>query len=194
MNEVLVWTVALVLAVFGIILLAVAGMAAIVLHLKRYGQSEASAREDGAGMNLRDRDQRTQAIEKPPSETRDDAQSADTGVWAWTKAWAFASIHALLVSLILGAVTFFEDLARANDEIQRTGTVKFPKQLLPGTISGASSSHRLSRGKSDCTRYEVADDRFTDLDETGFPLPEGTEWRVVSLSDVEVDDDDQPLR
>ena len=75
----------------------------------------------------------------PPPPVAEQPVLANSG-WLWVKAWIFAVLHATTVSLVVGGMTFFEDLAKASTEIQQEGRVSFPKQLLPGTIAGSGPS------------------------------------------------------
>jgi hypothetical protein len=104
---------------------------------------------------------------EPPASPR-----AAGGLWAWIKAWIFASVHAVTVSLVLGAVTFFEDLARASDEIQHTGTVTFPKRLMPGaTVQQPAPPRRLSEPVSP----------VEDVDPADIELSDPGDWEIVDF-------------
>jgi hypothetical protein len=97
------------------------------------------------------------------------------GFWAWVKAWVFALVHAGTVSLVLGGITFWEDIAKASDEIQRTGTVTFPKQLLPGTLPGSLG------GSASRKRLSQSSDDLEDLDQPDAPPHAAEGWEVVDL-------------
>lgn len=176
MNEIALWVVALTTAALGLLLLGVAGLAAALIKARRNaaleedlvaGPDEASAKEtrDGPEDSLH---------EVSPSTAR------GTGVWLWLQAWLFASLHALVVSLVLGAITFYEDIVQSHREIARTGRVSFPKNLLPGSMV-VSARNRLVRSGEDYSRYEAADDGFLGLDQGEDLMAEVTEWDAVSL-------------
>ncbi len=165
--------VALGTGMFGLLLLTIAGVVVMYLNTRARSAGDVTSTDEP---QPRARD----AASTDKSQPRDDSSSAKRapagGFWAWVKAWVFALVHAGTVSLVLGGVTFFEDLAKANDEIQRTGTVTFPKQLLPGTLAGSVSRKRLSWPSDD----------FEDRDHPGAPPPDTAGWEVVDLLD-EVD-------
>lgn len=98
----------------------------------------------------------------------------------WLQAWLFASLHALVVSLVLGAITFYEDIVQSHREIARTGRVSFPKNLLPGSMV-VSTRNRLARSGGDYSRYEAEDDGFLGLDQDEDLMAGVKEWGVVSL-------------
>jgi hypothetical protein len=109
---------------------------------------------------------------------------------AWLKAWVFAFIHAGAVSFVLGGVTFFEDLVRANEEIQSTGTVNFPKRLLPGTFSGPEPARSLAHrsdedalGDDRYGPYRARDQAFMGRDQPTISTAETAEWKVVDILD-----------
>jgi hypothetical protein len=155
MDDSVLWVVAFGVGALGFLLLAAAGLVAMYLNTgPRDGRDETPIEHPQA-----------QAEEVPPADesqsppenvaTADESQPqlesplgtprASGGFWAWVKAWIFALVHAGTVSVVLGGITFFEDLANASEEIQHTGTVSFPKQLLPGTLSGSMARQRLSQ-------------------------------------------------
>ena len=201
MDDVVLWAVALGVGVVGLLLLATAGLVAVYMNsgtrtagggaAARGSQSQASAEAaaraspsyaaDGAGAHAH-----------PPHAGRPTSPS----IWAWLKAAVFAFVHAGAVSFVLGGVTFFEDLVRANDEIQQTGTVSFPKQLLPGTLSGPGSRQSLSQPSSDSSesahqRYNVAASESGDLGRSQPSPPETLGWEVVDLMEEVGSDADE---
>jgi len=167
MDDSALWVAALGIGAVGFMLLALAGMIAMYLNAKPPSAKDRASTEtpqpEARHKPARKRDPSQAKVqastnESPPTEdaaSASGAQSGSTssrarhktvgGFWAWIKAWIFASIHAGTVSIVLGGITFFEDLANASEEIQHTGTVSFPKQLLPGTLSGSTSRERLSQ-------------------------------------------------
>jgi hypothetical protein len=117
-------------------------------------------------------------------------QATASSPWAWIKAWIFALVHASTVSLVLGGITFFEDLAKASDEIQSTGTVTFPKRLLPGPLSVPTSQKRLvqpsddslsnARHPGDEFQHKATGDELDDPDQPSV-LSDTAGWEVVDL-------------
>ena len=143
MDDSVLWAVALGVGMFGLMLLAIAG--AIVV----YWNTIVRKPEKGAAADKTEsRAGKTAAAEKkqpPPPPAAEQLVLANSS-WLWVKAWIFAVLHATTVSLVVGGITFFEDLAKAGTEIQQEGRVSFPKQLLPGTLSGYGASRkRLSQ-------------------------------------------------
>jgi hypothetical protein len=154
MDDSALWVAALGIGAVGFLLLALAGMIAMYLNTKP------SSTKDTPPTNGSRPHARADAPTEEPRPRAGEAIGADRsqahasqprakprtigGFWAWVKAWIFASVHAGTVSVVLGGITFFEDLANASEEIQRTGNVTFPKRLLPGTLSGSESRERLS--------------------------------------------------
>jgi hypothetical protein len=171
MDDSVLWIAALGIAALGFLLLAVAGMVAMYLNTRAPSAKDAvstkkpKSRTKDVGSTDKSRPHVEEAAPSKLSQPRaEDAASNDEsrlragspraerktvgGFWAWIKAWIFALVHAGTVSVVFGGITFFEDLANASDEIERTGTVTFPKQLLPGTLSGPVSRERLVRPAS----------------------------------------------
>ena len=143
MDDSVLWAVALGTGMFGLMLLAIAG--AIVVYWKTIARKPAGA---APAEKTRSQPGKITTADKERSPANSAAEQPVTvgSPLLWVKAWLFAFLHASTVSLVLGAITFFEDLAKASDEIQRAGTVTFPKQLLPGTLSGSAVSRkRLSQ-------------------------------------------------
>ena len=143
MDDSVLWAVALGVGMFGLMLLAIAGAIVVywntIVHKPEKGAA-ADKTESRAG--------KTAAAEKkqPPPPPAAEQPVLANASWLWVKAWIFAVLHATTVSLVVGGITFFEDLAKAGTEIQQEGRVSFPKQLLPGTIAGSGPSRkRLSR-------------------------------------------------
>ncbi len=177
MDDSVLWAVALGTGALGLLLLTIAGVVAMYLNTRaRETRDAASADEPQSHTGDVASTGESQLRAASPSAKRTTAG----GFWAWVKAWVFASIHAGTVSLVLGGITFFEDIARASDEIQRTGTVTFPKQLLPGTLAGSASRKRLSRPSDD----------LENPDQPGAPPPGTAGWEVVGLLDEADAEDD----
>ncbi len=158
MDDSMLWAVALGSGIFGLLLLAVAGV--VALYWKTEMRGSAGAASAAAGVTAADSSNAQPATTRSP--------------WLWVKAWLFALLHAGTVSLVLGGITLFEDLVKASDEIQRTGTVTFPKQLLPGTLSTPASRKRLSQPSGDSS--EMEDIEVEELDQPGT-----TGWEVVDM-------------
>ncbi|HHN93482.1 MAG TPA: hypothetical protein ENK17_01820 [Anaerolineae bacterium] len=138
MDESLLWIVALGSGLLGVLLLVVAGVATI--YWRRGAQSPPA-----------------RPASQPLDEAADDSHpppASGGGFWTWAKAGLFAIIHSLTVGLVLGGVTFFEDLVRASQEIQQTGSVTFPKQLLPESVTNPAIK-QISRPDSDEADWEV---------------------------------------
>jgi hypothetical protein len=187
MDDSVLWAVALGTGALGLLLLTVAGAAAMYLNTRTrarrardtasVGRSQARAGDLAAA----DESQARAGDVAPTDESqlRADRSAARRttagGFWAWVKAWVFALVHAGTVSLVLGGITFWEDIAKASDEIQRTGTVTFPKQLLPGTLpgplGGSASRKRLSQPSGDSE----------DADQPDAPPHAAAGWEVVDL-------------
>ena len=148
MDESTLWAVAIGIGLLGLVLLAVGTLAAVY-----WSAATNEARGASSAGNPRPQEKGAAEAGKPKPQAGEMArapspgvgQPAGVGFLAWVKAWIFAFIHASTVSLVLGGITFFDDMARANDEIQRTGTVSFPKQLLPVTVTGSAVRKRLSQ-------------------------------------------------
>jgi hypothetical protein len=190
MDDSVIWSVALWTGVLGLLLLFATGILAVYLNIRaRRARDGASADKSQA------RAESTTSADK--SRARADLPNAEqttaSGPWNWIKAWIFAVVHAGTVSLVMGGITFFEDLARASEEIQHTGTVTFPKQLLPGTLSEPASRKRLSQPSgdilksgghpSDYRRYEATDDETEDPDQPGANPSAAGGWEVVDRLD-----------
>lgn len=217
MDESVLWVVALGVGAVGFLILAIAGLVAMYLNTRTPGAGDTDSTKK---RNSRTRNAATTKRSQPhvedanstgesrphaeevatADESRPPADSARTkrktagGFWAWVKAWIFAVAHAGTVSVVLGGITFFEDLANASDEIQRTGTVTFPKQLLPGTLSGPASRKYLSQpsggllGRGQRRRADQPDETDERDGETGNPdqstgsPPNVAGWEVVDMA------------
>jgi hypothetical protein len=194
MNESELWAVALGTGMLGLLLLTMAGAIAMVLSIRARrardaafaGKSQANTEVADAGGKLQSRDDddvpstgKSRSRAKLPETKR----AVGGGFWPWVKAWIFALVHAGTVSVVLGGITFFEDLAKAGEEIQHSGTVTFPKQLLPGTLTGSATRKRLSQPSDDAVRPAArpAATPYEDLDRPADPPPDTEGWEVVDL-------------
>ena len=169
MNESELWAIALGTGMLGLLLLTMAGAIAMVLSIRaRRARDAAFAGKSQTNTEVADAGGKPQSRAddvSPTGESQSRAQLPEPkravggGFWPWVKAWIFALVHAGTVSAVLGGITFFEDLAKAGEEIQRSGTVTFPKQLLPGTLAGAvrpaATRKRLSQPSDDADRPAV---------------------------------------
>ena len=175
MDESMLWIVAFGTGALGLLLLAVAGAVAIVLKTVARAPRRAPPVEEPRS--------RATAKQPPPTSEAETPHVVSTGPWLWIKAWIFAVFHASIVSLVLGGITFFEDLAKASEEIQSTGRVTFPKQLLPGQLSGSMSQKCLTQSSGDSAQTESDDVKTLDSPDAAAPGVPG--WEVVNLvSDV----------
>ena len=168
MDDTTLWAVALGVGVLGLVLVVVAGAAAI-----------------SANARARRSRQAPPALEShPQTESLSADRSGGGGGWVWMKAGVFAFIHAGAVSFVLGGLTFFEDIAKANEEIRTTGTVTFPKRLLPKTLSGPDARLSFSRSSDELLANNVGHanpgvaERVTPEQPTP-PHAEGADWEVV---------------
>lgn len=140
MDESVLWVVALGTGSLGLLLLTVAGAVAVYWNTMARGPNKATSSDKSQS---RARDLAAAGKKRSPAASAE-ARPQDRGAfWLWTRAWLFAFFHASIVSVVMGGITFFEDLVKAGEEIQTSGTVTFPKQLLPGTISGSASRKHL---------------------------------------------------
>ena len=168
MGDSVLWFVALGAGAIGLVLLAVAVAAAIYVNIKTHGaEGGTSADEPQSESETADSTNESEGH----ASSSDSEQASIGGFWAWVKAWIFAVVHAGTVSLVVGGITFFEDLSKAGEEIERTGTVTFPKQLLPGPLSGSVSRKRLARPSNDVGNPEQSDT----------PSKDTAGWEVVDL-------------
>lgn len=161
MDDSLLWVIALASGAFGLLLLSLAGLAAV--YWKK-PSADAASKQRATTEKKRARAAQITATEKASSPadpaTGQRPSTPAASPWAWIKAWIFAIVHAGTVSVVLGGITFFQDLAKASEEIQSTGNVSFPKQLLPGTLS-MPSQRQLSKpstpSEDDERHWEVED-------------------------------------
>ena len=194
MDDMLLWAVALVVGVLGLLLLAVAGAAAVTLNsgTQRARQKTAAQGIGAASANRA----RAYAAAVPPADRSQPLAgqaSASSGIWAWIKATFFAAVHAAAVSFVLGGVTFFEDLVRANEEIRQTGTVTFPKQLLPGTLYDSRkslSSPADTAAEGEYREDDAAQGPLSDADRSSQSSAETLSWEVVDMMDEVSDEAD----
>ena len=173
MSDSTLWSIALGVGVLGLLLVVVAGIAAF----------SANARSRRARDVPATADPQPQAA---PANVR-----TVGGGWLWLKAGVFACIHSGAVSFVLGGLTFFEDIARANEEIRTTGTVTFPKRLLPKALTtGDSTTLQLSRAGAEMASHdgrqgtESGSDRGTAAPPTvakPSPAAEIADWEVVEI-------------
>ncbi|MEA3341847.1 MAG: hypothetical protein U9R15_17925 [Chloroflexota bacterium] len=193
MKESVLWAVAIGVALLGLVLLAVGTLAAVYWGAATGGTKKAAStrksRPQAGNVAAADKsklrpEETSSASESRPRPSSSEArQPAGGGFLLWVRAWIFAFIHASTVSLVLGGITFFEDMAKANDEIQHTGTVSFPKQLLPGTLTGSAVRERLSRpagGLLERGKNGGTADKPKQSDE---PSSDAAEWEVVNVLD-----------
>jgi hypothetical protein len=171
MDESLLWVVAFGTGALGLLLLVVAGAVAIVL--------KTVTRAPRRGSPVKEPRSRATARQAPPTGDAEMPPVVSGGPWLWIKAWIFAVFHASIVSLVLGGITFFEDLAKASEEIHNTGRVTFPKQLLPGQLSGSVSQKRLTQSSDDSAQTESDDVKKLDGPDASAPGVPG--WEVVNL-------------
>ncbi|HET89750.1 MAG TPA: hypothetical protein ENN99_03285 [Chloroflexi bacterium] len=155
MDDSVLWAVAIGSGVLGLLLLSVAGL--VVLYLNGVARRPQKAASD-------DRHQ-SQAEDVAAEGKRLPVHSVPSP-GLWLKAWLFAVLHASTVSMVVGGITFLEDLSKASEEIQNVGRVSFPKQLLPGPLTGAATHRQLS----EATGWEVVD-RADGAGEDGQPGP-----------------------
>ncbi len=193
MDESVLWAVAIGIGLLGLVLLAVGTLAAVYWGAATHGDRQAHppgnprARTKGAnaaGKSKSQSEETSSASEpRPRAPAPGVGQPVGGGFLAWVKAWIFAFIHASTVGLVLGGITFFEDMVRANDEIQRMGTVSFPKQLLPGTLTGSTVRERLSRPAGGLLERGEGDDASEEAHQSGEPSSDAAEWAVVDVLD-----------
>ncbi len=145
MNDTLIWAIAMGSGLLGLLLLAFTGIAAFYLrfgsHSKRSSRTSPKPASNSTPppssppvSELPESAAPTTHSQLPPAaESPSEAPSGN--LWLWVKAWIFAMLHATTVSLVVGGITFFEDLAQADEEMHTTGSVTFPKQLLPRPLA-----------------------------------------------------------
>ncbi len=184
MDESTLWAVAIGVGLLGLVLLAIGALAAVYWSAQKEPRKAASTERPDPQSASESRPQAKKATpleeRQPHPSSPDVTRQVGSGFMAWFKAWIFAVIHASTVSLVLGGITFFEDMAKANDEIQRTGTVSFPKQLLPGTVTGSTVRKRLSQ-PSDGLLQTGAANAESEKPEQPASSPDMIEWQVVDI-------------
>ena len=184
MDESVLWAIAIGTGVLGLLLLAVAGAVAVYWNLvarRPQGAPYADKPQSYAG------DLTAARKEQSPANSFKAQPTTANSPWLWIKAWLFALLHAGTVSVVMGGVTFFQDLAKSSEEIQTTGTVTFPKQLLPGTLSGSTARKQLSRpagNPSKATKAAKAGKAGQPKTASGKP----SDWEVVDLVNEVVSD------
>jgi hypothetical protein len=177
MSDTVLWVLAVGVGVIGFLLLFIAAGVAFFLRsenrdLNARGSAPAAGRAEAPGQTASAQAATGQPDAPAPEYPETPAPTpAGGGLWAWIKAWLFASVHAVTVSLVLGAVTFFEDLARASDEIEHTGTVTFPKRLMPGATVQPASPRRLSEPVPP----------VEDVDPADIELSDPGDWEIVDF-------------
>ena len=178
MDDSVLWAVAIGAGVLGLLLLIVAGAVAVYWNavMRRPRRGASADRPPSHAGDLAAAGKRSPAS----SSTAQTVTATIKGPWLWIKAGLFALFHAGTVSVVLGGITFFEDLAKASDEIQSAGTVTFPKQLLPGPLSGPTARRRLSRPSADSSKAEN-DAAAGEPGQPGTASADGAGWEVVDL-------------
>lgn len=179
MDESVLWVVALGTGSLGLLLLTVAGAVAVYWSTVTRGPSKTTASDRSQS---RAGDIATADKKRSPATSTETRPQSTGAFWLWTRAWLFAFFHASIVSVVLGGITFFEDLVKAGEEIQTTGTVTFPKQLLPGTLSGSASRTHLLQPSGDSSRAE-GDPDVSKLDQSGAASSGEAGWEVVDRVD-----------
>jgi len=176
MDNSVLWAVAIGTGVLGLLLLVVAGAVAVYWNaVMRRPRRRASDRSPSHAGDIAAAGKRSPAS----SSTAQTVTMTIKGPWLWIKAALFALFHAGTVSVVLGGITFFEDLAKSSEEIQSTGAVTFPKQLLPGPLSGPTARRRLSRPSADS---KVEDNAAAgEPGQPGTASADGAGWEVVDL-------------
>ncbi len=190
MDDSVLWAVALGIGTLGLLFLSVAVVVAIYLNVRARRAGPPDSVEGSQAQT-----ERVVSTDRPQPQGEDTAQTGGPGVrmgaadaehprgggfWPWVKAWIFAVAHAGTVSVVLGGVTFFEDMARASEEIRRTGTVAFPKQLLPGALVGSSSHKPLNEPSDDLEK----------LDQPDGTSKRAAGWTVVDMLEEASSDDE----
>jgi hypothetical protein len=177
MDESVLWAIAIGTGVLGLLLLAVAGAVAVYWHLVARKPQEARYAGDLA----------TAETERSPAGSSKTQPTTTNSPWLWIKAWIFALLHAGTVSVVMGGVTFFQDLAKASEEIQTTGAVTFPKQLLPGTLSDSTSREQLSQPSKDSSKATKAA-KAGERGRPGTASDNVSGWEVIDLVNEAVAD------
>jgi hypothetical protein len=179
-NDMMLWIVALGIGGAGLLLLGLAGVAAVALR-------SAAARRAQSDYAAPTTAQQTATVSSSPQDQPLSASAMEglrggAGPWIWLKACIFALVHALTASFVLGGLTFFEDLVRANDEIRRTGGVSFPAQLLPPSLAGTAgpgSREELPDG----AHHQHYRTSAQELRERDLPPIDTDKWEVVDILD-----------
>ncbi len=170
MGDSTLWAIALGIGLLGLVLVVVAGVAAVSASVRARRSREVPPAPDP----------QSQAA---PADVRSDGVG---GGWLWLKAGVFAVIHAGAVSFVLGGLTFFEDIARASEEIRTTGVVTFPKRLLPESLTGPEASLPLSRSSDELLarpneQSAAANPEPANSGQPDPPDPDGADWEVVGV-------------
>ncbi|RLC85460.1 MAG: hypothetical protein DRJ03_11605 [Chloroflexi bacterium] len=194
MDESVLWAAAIGIALLGLVLLAVGTLAAVYwgAATNDSGKSKPQAKStSSAGKRQSQAGGAASASKFRQRLSSSEAQQpVGGGFLPWVRAWIFAFIHASTVGLVLGGITFFEDMAKANDEILRTGTVSFPKQLLPGTLTGSTVRERLSRPAGGLLERGEDDETSEEPQQSDESPSNAAGWEVVDvLDEAEAGDD-----
>ncbi len=171
MEESVLWAIAIGTGILGLLLLAVAG--AVAVYWNFIARTPKAARHAG--------DLATAGTERVPASPSQAQPTTINSPLLWIKAWLFALLHAGTVSVVMGGVTFFQDLAKSSEEIQTTGVVTFPKQLLPGTLSDSTSRERLSQPSKKSAKTG-------ERKRPGTPPDNTSGWEVIDLVNEAVND------
>ena len=183
MNDTTLWAVALGVGLLGLVLVVVAGVAAL--------SANARARRSRVVPPVPERQPQVTVASADPS--------GGEGGWLWLKAGVFAFIHAGAVSFVLGGLTFFEDIARANEEIRTMGTVTFPKRLLPKTLAGPDASLPFSQSSDEMLVEAIgqanpSNPEPTSADQPISPQPESADWEVVDVPSEDAGESDPDMQ
>jgi hypothetical protein len=183
MNETVLWAIAIGTGLLGLLLLAVAGAVAVYWQFVSRGRGERATTDASP---TRGGDLATTEPKRVPANAgfANARPAVPVGPWLWIRAWLFAVLHASTVSVVMGGVTFFEDLAKASAEIQSSGTVTFPKQLLPEAVAGPASRKRLSKPTDAPAKAKGG----AKTRKSGATPSNSSEWEVVDLVN-DIDDD-----
>jgi hypothetical protein len=180
MNDMILWIVALGIGGLGLLLLGVAGVAAAAISSAQRGRRATEAAPPARRAAVSPASGAGRPAGAIGQDAPDAAPDATGTLWAWVKACVFALIHAGVVSFVLGGLTFFEDLVRANGEIRRSGNVSFPRQLLPPSLGGNQPSGADETIEATYSpRYRPAGA----LRERDLPPISAAEWKVVDILD-----------
>lgn len=166
MNDEILWIAAIAIGGIGLLLLGIAGIAATTIRSAAQGR-----RPNPEGT---EHQTAYTTYENPP---------ARGTFWVWIKAGIFAILHAGVVSVVLGGLTFFEDLVRAGREIRRTGTVSFPPQLLPGGLDGVWTPRLLSGSTEEIPACPHSSRGYQGRSNFVIPSAVSEEWKVMEILD-----------